>query len=504
MTKRDTVDAYCERFWSAFLLASSFKKISFREQIERFTLGLPTEIRDHCLEQKSASIQELMSHAKRGFAIHSGSLTYPTDEIMTQRDEQISGNESRKIKRYPEKKDALPKLTPQERARLSREGKCFGCTPCTYLYVGRFSAAENAATGLLLLSPISPVSSSSAMEVPYPSSDTNVRRDLRLLQSAKLTELIQNVLKYIANNSRKPLLEEGRQQSKERQSEVFDLRRCLYGVVRLLDQQMYDPILNASLQVAGLLGRTFFMPFALIALSMLARIQVLVLQCLHDVSMIYDSFSEWASKKELIDPYLQTLPVSVMCNWDGKKLSLAAPAIHDQHDSVNQGFVEDQHGRKYTLLESPVLGVTAADIDGASNDNDKETRPLLELTPAVNETHFIVSHVPMLAVEKSNVATPGTGRSDNANPPQMSMPEDLLLSNQGISFLPSRPLCKNNLKAEDHCVSVPKKVAYVSVLSTPHAKAENKEETLPLKKQKKDSLFDMLLGLGDDTHRSLF
>ncbi|MCO5557394.1 hypothetical protein L7F22_010957 [Adiantum nelumboides] len=44
MTKRDTVDAYCERFWSAFLPASSFKKISFREQIVRFTLGLPTEI----------------------------------------------------------------------------------------------------------------------------------------------------------------------------------------------------------------------------------------------------------------------------------------------------------------------------------------------------------------------------------------------------------------------------------------------------------------------------
>ncbi|MCO5604086.1 hypothetical protein L7F22_058244 [Adiantum nelumboides] len=127
MTKRDTVDAYCERFWSAFLPTSSFKKISFREQIERFTFGLPTEIRDHCLKQKSASIQELMSHAKGGFAIHSGSLTYPTDELMTQRDKQTFGNESRKRKRNPEKKDARPKLTPQERACFIREGKCFGC-----------------------------------------------------------------------------------------------------------------------------------------------------------------------------------------------------------------------------------------------------------------------------------------------------------------------------------------------------------------------------------------
>ncbi|MCO5588557.1 hypothetical protein L7F22_042514 [Adiantum nelumboides] len=127
MTKLDTVDAYYERFWSAFLPASSFKKISFTEQIERFTLGLPTEIRDHCLEKKSASIQELMSHAKRGFAIHSNSLTYPTDEAMTQKDDQISGNESKKRKRYSEKKDTRPKLSPQERTRFIREGKCFGC-----------------------------------------------------------------------------------------------------------------------------------------------------------------------------------------------------------------------------------------------------------------------------------------------------------------------------------------------------------------------------------------
>ncbi|MCO5586958.1 hypothetical protein L7F22_040903 [Adiantum nelumboides] len=133
MTKRDTMDAYCERFWSAFLPASSFKKISFREQIERFTLGLPTEIRDHCLEHKSASIQELMSHAKRGFAIHSGSLTYPTDDGMTQWEDQFAGTDTRKRKHYP-KKDARPKLTPQERSRLMREGKCFGCAEPGHIF----------------------------------------------------------------------------------------------------------------------------------------------------------------------------------------------------------------------------------------------------------------------------------------------------------------------------------------------------------------------------------
>ncbi|MCO5581438.1 hypothetical protein L7F22_035322 [Adiantum nelumboides] len=68
-----------------------------------------------------------MSHAKRGFDIHSDSLTYLTDAVMTQRDEQIFGNESRKRKRYTEKKGSRPKLSSQERARFIREGKCFGC-----------------------------------------------------------------------------------------------------------------------------------------------------------------------------------------------------------------------------------------------------------------------------------------------------------------------------------------------------------------------------------------
>ncbi|MCO5582662.1 hypothetical protein L7F22_036560 [Adiantum nelumboides] len=114
-------------WWSTLLLNKTAPKISFREQIERFTLGLPTEIRDHCLEQKSASIQELMSHAKRGFAIHSGSLTYPTDDGMTQREDQSAGADTKKRERYPEKKDARSTLTTQERSRLMREGKCFGC-----------------------------------------------------------------------------------------------------------------------------------------------------------------------------------------------------------------------------------------------------------------------------------------------------------------------------------------------------------------------------------------
>ncbi|MCO5577196.1 hypothetical protein L7F22_031020 [Adiantum nelumboides] len=115
-------------FISSWLTQDFFiQEISFREQIERFTLGLPTEIRDHCLEQKSASIQELMSHAKRGFAIHSGSLTYPTDDGMTQREDQFARTDTRKREPYPEKRDARPKLTPQESSRLMREGKCFGC-----------------------------------------------------------------------------------------------------------------------------------------------------------------------------------------------------------------------------------------------------------------------------------------------------------------------------------------------------------------------------------------
>ncbi|KAI5063328.1 hypothetical protein GOP47_0021875 [Adiantum capillus-veneris] len=307
-----------------------------------------------------------------------------------------------------------------------------------------------------------------------------VRRDLRLLQLVKLTELIQNILQCIENNSRNLSLQEGGQQSKETKLEVVDMRRRLYGVAKLLDQ-MYDPILNASLQVAGLLGQTFFMPFALTALSMLARLRVFILQCLQDVLTIFNTFSEWASKKELIDHNFQALPISVTCKWDGERLFLAATSTHHQHDSVNKGFVEDQHGHKYTVFKSPVLGDTGAEDDGAPNEGVIEIMQSPGLTATVKEADSI-------------------GRYTTNNP-QTPILEDSLPPNQGANVLPSLPPRENNAKA-DHFMSVPK-VAYVSVLPTTNVEVE-KEETPPLKKQKTDSLFDMLLGLGDGTQRSLF
>ncbi|KAJ7219694.1 hypothetical protein O6H91_Y468800 [Diphasiastrum complanatum] len=70
----------------------------------------------------------------------------------------------------------------------------------------------------------------------------------------------------------------------------------LLGIARLL-QQMQDPILKASSQIAALLGQSFFMPFALTVLAILARLRILLLQALHDVILIYNLLSHGCNSK---------------------------------------------------------------------------------------------------------------------------------------------------------------------------------------------------------------
>lgn len=329
-----------------------------------------------------------------------------------------------------------------------------------------------------------------------------VRRDLRLLQLVNLKELVQNVLQCLEKNPRKPSLQEGRQQFKGTKCEVLNMRRHLYGVMRLLEQ-MHDPLLKASSQVADLLGRTFFMPFALTALSLLARIRVLVLQCVHDLMMIFNRFSEWALNKALFDQNFHALPISVSCKWDGLKLFLSDTSTHPQHEKCreNEGYVEDNHGRKYIIDESMVLGTLY-------DSGVKESMQTRGSIYTAYERPLIEARLPTQYVEKAdykstepfNNSAKDIDEKEETNNQQTPTIQDQVPSKEGPPGLPSQSL---KPKARDDFLHATK-VAYVSVPSTFDSKAEKRdEETPPLKKQKKDSLFDMLLGLGDETHTSL-
>lgn len=307
-----------------------------------------------------------------------------------------------------------------------------------------------------------------------------VRRDLRLLQSAHLADLIQNIAQCFGNTARELSVQKGRWQSKNTGSEVQDLKRRLYGVARLMEQ-MSDPILHASSQVAGLLGQTFFMPFALTTFSILARLRVLVLQCLHDIVDTFNLFSAWALEKGHFDHKCHDSPASLECKWDGTKLSLVATFTNHQRDICleNEGFVEDCNGRKYCVIGSLVSGDTALEHGGA-----EEIMPSADLISKVNNDNEL----------RSNLMTPSIGKTEVCN--SMEQPDVL------IQEINEKDKARNRSTCTDSIPAAKKKVAYVSVHST-FGLEKREEMHPPTKKQKKDTLFDMLLGLGDETHKNL-
>ncbi|XP_024033325.1 uncharacterized protein LOC18054299 isoform X2 [Citrus clementina] len=105
-----------------------------------------------------------------------------------------------------------------------------------------------------------------------------VRRDLRLLQLAKLEELLGSCFQVITGKRPKlkvHLLESLKRRKCDDGKHNF-LERLL-GAARLLSQ-MVEPMLKAATEVSTLLARSFFMGFSLTILALLARLRVLVQQ----------------------------------------------------------------------------------------------------------------------------------------------------------------------------------------------------------------------------------
>lgn len=150
-----------------------------------------------------------------------------------------------------------------------------------------------------------------------------VRRDLLLLESFPLKEIVEALPHCISFSKQKALppkavlnsLGQGLQ-SKEQM--ILTVQRRLLGVSRLL-QMMADPILNAGLAIEGLLSQAFFMPFALTVLALLARFRMILIKALYEVISAFNLVS--ASVKKLEIPSVQTdVPLCLECRWDGVKL----------------------------------------------------------------------------------------------------------------------------------------------------------------------------------------
>ncbi|XP_050368596.1 uncharacterized protein LOC126786723 [Argentina anserina] len=161
-----------------------------------------------------------------------------------------------------------------------------------------------------------------------------VRRDLKLLQSTKLEEILGCCFQSITGKRPKQkvhLLESLKRRKCE--SGKYNFMERLLGAARLLSQ-MVEPMLKAAIQISTLLAQTFFMGFSLTILALLARLRVLVQQILLDVVSVFNMVSSLSEKKqsvkinhEGIEVFREFYPtqeefITLECVWNSDKFEL--------------------------------------------------------------------------------------------------------------------------------------------------------------------------------------
>ncbi|MED6107843.1 hypothetical protein PIB30_018130 [Stylosanthes scabra] len=176
-----------------------------------------------------------------------------------------------------------------------------------------------------------------------------VNRDLKLLQSANLKELVSSCLLVIKGDRPKQkvhLLESLKRRKCDNGN--YNFMERLLGAARLL-AEMVETILKAATEVSILFARSFFMGFSVTIMALLARLRVLVQQILLDVVSLYNMVSSLSKKKQSIkiisnglEVVREVFPVSqdfvkLECVWKSDKFIL----IETKHDPENENQGED-------------------------------------------------------------------------------------------------------------------------------------------------------------------
>ncbi|KAK8960580.1 hypothetical protein KSP40_PGU008251 [Platanthera guangdongensis] len=125
-----------------------------------------------------------------------------------------------------------------------------------------------------------------------------VRRDLRLLQSAGLGQILDAFVPIIKGTSPVENARHTKRNKKKCLQGKHTYQNRLLGVARILSQ-MVEPILKAAIQISLLLAKSFFMGFSLTILACLARLRVLVQQILIDVVSVFNMASAHSQKHSL-------------------------------------------------------------------------------------------------------------------------------------------------------------------------------------------------------------
>ncbi|KAL5736000.1 hypothetical protein ACOSQ2_030788 [Xanthoceras sorbifolium] len=322
-----------------------------------------------------------------------------------------------------------------------------------------------------------------------------VRRDLRLLQSAKLEELLGSCFQVITGNRPKQkvhLLESLKRRKCDGGKHNFMER--LLGAARLLSQ-MVEPMLRAATEVSTLLARSFFMGFSLTILALLARLRVLVQQILLDVVSVFNMVSSLAQKKqsiritqEGIEVYREFYPtneeyVTLECVWNTDKFTL----LERSHKSE----IESQGGDGENNFPTGDSAVRYQSIEAFLGDEELDSgKPEAENIATENPVHINEDKTDLFAgpSTKSDDENQADSVGEPGTPGPILPPKDGLLATLTSSPSPN----------PSTVVLGSRKVAFISVKrpapSTSNSSDVNVQETEKKSDEKEDQFYNLLTG----------
>ncbi|KAL8046403.1 hypothetical protein ABFX02_08G175600 [Erythranthe guttata] len=342
-----------------------------------------------------------------------------------------------------------------------------------------------------------------------------VRRDLKLLKSANLEEILDT--SFIVVNGNRP-------KQKVQLLESLKRRKCgggkynflerLLGVTRLLSQ-MAEPMIRAAMEISTLLARSFFMKFSLTTLAVIARIRVLVQQILLDAVLLYNTVSSLSQKEQTVKlnqegfevfreyyPIKEEATTMLECIWQTDKYILVEKTykseINNQENDrgdVSLSAPKIQYENIEALLGVDESSTMAADSGSADPNNVEQNGSDFGVNK--DKKHVEVDLNSASASSTANIVLLEEATATNSSEAMiLESDSEKLVDEKSTSPSPKAAKLRNGTK---------KKVAFVSV-KPPAPPSTANQSTFSVKNgvdiKEDDSFFNLLTG--GSKKRSLF
>ncbi|KAF3327715.1 hypothetical protein FCM35_KLT07833 [Carex littledalei] len=169
-----------------------------------------------------------------------------------------------------------------------------------------------------------------------------VRRDLKLLEAAKLSQILNALFPIIDGKRAAERALRPSQVKKQSTGAKYSYHERLLGVARLLSELFYS-------QISLLLAKSFFVGFSTMVLALLGRIRVIVQQMLLDVVMVFNKVSEISQCKQTVkliedgvEVFREYYPVKnevviLECQWKEDKFVLLEKLQNENNSKEEDG-----------------------------------------------------------------------------------------------------------------------------------------------------------------------